>query len=154
MLFAELIPLCCGLRERGFHITIETAGTLYLPVECDLMSISPKLSNSTPSVERDTIWSERHERSRHVPDVVRRLIAEHHYQLKFVIDQPSDCEEISRYLGEMSEIARDRVLLMPQGTDADHLAEVGQWLEPYCLEHQYQFCPRRHIELFGLVRGT
>ena len=49
MLFAELIPLTAGLRERGRHITIETAGTLYLPVACDLMSISPKLANSTPA---------------------------------------------------------------------------------------------------------
>ena len=49
LLFSELIPLCGGLRTRGRHITIETAGTLYLPLECDLLSISPKLANSTPS---------------------------------------------------------------------------------------------------------
>jgi 7-carboxy-7-deazaguanine synthase len=48
MLFAELIPLCTALHNAGWHITIETSGTLYLPVVCDLMSISPKLSNSTP----------------------------------------------------------------------------------------------------------
>ena len=48
MLFAELVPLAAALRQRGLHITIETAGTLYLPLACDLMSISPKLSNSTP----------------------------------------------------------------------------------------------------------
>ena len=48
MLFAELIPLSTALRNAGWHITIETSGTLYLPVACDLMSISPKLSNSTP----------------------------------------------------------------------------------------------------------
>src|SRR5581483_4314446 len=45
MLHAELVPLAAALRRRGRHITIETAGTLYLPVECDLMSISPKLAN-------------------------------------------------------------------------------------------------------------
>ncbi len=48
MLFAELIPLATALRNAGWHITIETSGTLYLPVACNLMSISPKLSNSTP----------------------------------------------------------------------------------------------------------
>lgn len=154
MLFAELIPLCEGLRERGSHITIETAGTLYLPVACDLMSISPKLANSTPSIERDAAWSERHERSRHAPDVIRRLIAEHPYQVKFVVDQPADCDELERYLVELPEIGRDRVLLMPQGVDTEHLGDVGAWLEPFCIEHGYQFCPRRHIELFGLVRRT
>ncbi|HXU50202.1 MAG TPA: 7-carboxy-7-deazaguanine synthase QueE, partial [Candidatus Binatia bacterium] len=34
------------------HITIETAGTVFVDVRCDLMSISPKLANSTP-IERD-----------------------------------------------------------------------------------------------------
>src|SRR5436305_470785 len=36
MLFAEMIPLCQRLKAAGFHITVETAGTLYLPVQCDL----------------------------------------------------------------------------------------------------------------------
>src|SRR3569623_1543668 len=49
MLFAELIPLSQRLSTAGFHITVETAGTLDLPVTCDLMSISPKLANSTPT---------------------------------------------------------------------------------------------------------
>ena len=48
MLYSELIPLCESLSDHGCHITVETAGTLYLPLHCDLMSISPKLSNSTP----------------------------------------------------------------------------------------------------------
>ncbi len=52
MLFAELIPLCARLRAIGRHITIETAGTLYLPVACDLMSISPKFATSAPSAAR------------------------------------------------------------------------------------------------------
>ena len=153
MLFAELIPLCRGLREAGCHITIETAGTLHLPVECDLMSISPKLANSTPSVDLDATWHDRHERSRHVPDVIRRLIDEYPYQVKFVIDQPADCDEIESYLDELPEI-RDRVLLMPQGTENEQLERTGSWLREYCAEHGYQFCPRRHIELFGFARGT
>ena len=91
MLFAELIPLAAELRRGGRHVTIETAGTLYLPVECDLMSISPKLSNSTPNAEQAPHWSARHERTRRAPAVVRRLVSEHTYQVKFVVDRPSDC---------------------------------------------------------------
>src|SRR5260221_505779 len=44
MLFAKLVPLAAGLRSQRRHVTIETAGTLYLDVACDLMSLSPKLS--------------------------------------------------------------------------------------------------------------
>jgi 7-carboxy-7-deazaguanine synthase len=154
MLFAELIPLCAGLRNSGRHITIETAGTLYLPVACDLMSISPKLSNSTPSEESASGWRARHDRTRHVPDVIRRLIREYTYQLKFVVGDHGDCEETLRYLEEFPEIDRRRVMLMPLGTEVRELSRIGEWLHPYCTEHGLHYCPRKQIEWFGLVRGT
>ena len=154
MLFAELIPLCTDLRSRGKHVTIETAGTLYLPVDCDLMSISPKMSNSTPSADENPRWAERHEHARHVPAVIERLVREHDYQFKFVVDSPGDCDEIKAYLADFPRIDRDRVMLMPQGTEPAALAEKQGWLEPYCQEHGLHYCPRRQIEWFGLRRGT
>jgi 7-carboxy-7-deazaguanine synthase len=154
MLWAELIPLCGRLRATGRRITIETAGTLYLPVVCNLMSISPKFASSAPPAEEHPHWSRRHERERHRPDVVRQLVAEHNYQLKFVVDTPADLAELSNYLAAFPEVARDRVLLMPQGTDHQQLAARSEWLRPYCAAHGLVFCPRKQIEWFGPVRGT
>ena len=154
MLFAELIPLCAGLRASGRHITIETAGTLYLPLDCDLMSISPKLSNSTPSQQLSPVWHVRHEQSRHVPDVIRRLVHDYPHQIKFVVQDPADCDEVEEYLALFPEIRRQKVLLMPQGTDPVELASIADWLEPHCRARGLTFCPRRHIEWFGAVRGT
>ncbi len=154
MLFAEMLPLTAGLRERGLHVTIETAGTLYLPLECDLMSISPKLSGSTPRAEHAGAWTRRHEQSRHVPAVIRRLVGEFPYQLKFVVESPADCDEVEAYLRQFPEIDRQRVMLMPQGTDAATLAQRAEWLVPYCHRQRLHFCPRKHIEWYGLVRGT
>ena len=154
MLFSELIPLSARLRDARWHVTIETAGTLYLPVVCDLMSISPKLSNSTPSPERDANWSRRHEQNRQAPEVIRRLAAEYDYQMKFVVDCPEDCREVEEYLAAFPEIDRDRAMLMPQGTDLEELARKAQWLKPYCVEHRLLFCPRRQIEWFGAQPGT
>jgi 7-carboxy-7-deazaguanine synthase len=154
MLFAELIPLCARLRAIERHITIETAGTLYLPVACDLMSISPKFASSAPSAQRFPRWGRRHERERHRPDVVQRLIAEFEYQLKFVIDTPDDLSELAEYLREIPQISRQRVLLMPQGTDQQQLDARAAWLRPYCDAEGFVFCPRKQIEWFGPVRGT
>ncbi len=154
MLFAELIPLAAGLRARDRHITIETAGTLYLPVACDLMSISPKLANSLPSGEQGARWRLRHDRSRHVPAVIRQLARDYAYQFKFVIDTPADCAEVDAYLQEFPEIDRGCVMLMPQGTDAEALSQRGAWLESYCTQHGLRYCPRKHIEWFGMTRGT
>jgi 7-carboxy-7-deazaguanine synthase len=154
MLFAELIPLCDRLRAIGRHVTIETAGTLYLPVACDLMSISPKFASSAPPVSTEPRWHRRHERERHRPDVVRRLLRRCAYQIKFVVDTPADLDEVTRYLDEFPEIDRGRVLLMPQGADQEQLDARTRWLRPYCENVRLIFCPRKQIEWFGPVRGT
>ncbi len=154
MLFTELVPLARALSERGLHITIETAGTLYLPVRCDLMSISPKLAGSGPTKEQDRRWHRRHAQTRHAPDVIRRLVDEYPYQIKFVIDGQADCEAAEEWLLEFPQIHRSRVLMMPQGTEQMALAQKTQWLMPYCERNGYVFCPRKHIEWFGCVRGT
>lgn len=154
MLFAELIPLCDRLHQIGRHITIETAGTLFLPVACDLMSISPKFASSAPPADSEPHWHRRHERERHRPDVIRRLVADYGYQVKFVIDTQSDLQEVTNYLADFPEIARERALLMPQGTDVDQLEARTIWLRPFCEREGFLFCPRKQIEWFGMVRGT
>ncbi len=154
MLFAELIPLTQALHALGQHITIETAGTLFLPVVCDLMSISPKLANSTPARELAGAWSDRHERARAQPEVIRRLVSEYEYQLKFVVGTPGDCAEIEAYLDDFPQVPFDRVWLMPQGVELGELQATSAWLEPYCRQQGYHFCPRKHIEWFGHARGT
>ena len=154
MLFAELVPLCERLREQRKHITIETAGTLYLPLECDLMSISPKLSNSTPSSEEYPRWHQRHEASRYVPNTIRRLIQDYEYQFKFVIADPADIVEVEEYLAEFPQIDRERVLLMPEGCNTTRLQEIQRWLDEDCQRLGLTVCPRRQIEWFGSVRGT
>ncbi len=154
MLFAEVVPLCAALRSQGRHITIETAGTIYRPVACDLMSISPKLTPSTPTPRESPAWAVRHELARHAPPIIRRLLAEYDYQLKFVVQRPEDCCEVEAYLAEFPEIDRGRVWLMPEGVVAAELAQRARWLEPYCITAGLQFCPRRQIEWFGARRGV
>jgi 7-carboxy-7-deazaguanine synthase len=154
MLFAELIPLCAALRAADMHVTVETAGTLYLPVECDLMSLSPKLSNSTPSTDAGPRWRVRHERTRIATEVLRRLVTEYSYQIKFVVETVEDCVEAANFVDDFPEIDRDRVMLMPQATDVAALRRIAHWLEPYCRQHGLRFCPRKQLEWYGLKRGT
>ena len=154
MLQKEIVELTDRLANLGFHITIETAGTIDRPVKCDLMSISPKLSNSTPAVGRAGQWSARHENVRYQPDVITSLIERFSYQLKFVVDQPGDCQEILEYLKAFPQIRSDRVLLMPQGIIEDELSSKEPWIKLFCQQHQFQLCRRMHIVWFGNQRGT
>ena len=153
MLFADTVPLSRACREAGLHVTIETAATVYQPVTCDLMSLSPKLANSTPTPEQGGKWTAAHERLRHQPDVVRRLMAEYPYQLKFVVSEPGDVREILAWVDEMGP-ARDRVLLMPEGISADELRVRGGWVVELCKTHGFRYCPRLHVELYGNARGV
>ena len=154
MLFAELLPLTDALRRAGRHITIETAGTLYLPVVCNLMSISPKFASSAPPADRHPHWARRHNRERHRPEVIRRLLRDYPYQLKFVVDSPADLDELADYLAEFPMVVRERVLLMPQGVEQAELDARALWLRPYCEANGFVFCPRKQIEWYGPVRGT
>lgn len=154
MIYDCLPELAKTLRDDGQrHLTIETAGTIYHPVECDLMSISPKLSSSTPGSEAGS-WKQAHESRRERLDVVRRMLAEYECQLKFVVDNEHDAQELLGYLDRLGSYPVDRVLLMPQGTNLEDLEATADWLRPWCLKHGFRYCPRAHIEWYGNRRGT
>lgn len=160
MLFAALVDLAAGLRAGGMHVTIETAGTIDLPAPADLLSISPKLSTSTPSTQRSIdlagtpAWSARHEARRiNLPALQSLLNRPCDRQLKFVACTPADVPEIEGLLTKLTGWSPADVLLMPEGVvqpSAEHLA----WVAQACVQRGWRFCPRLHIQLYGNKRGT
>jgi 7-carboxy-7-deazaguanine synthase len=150
MIAPDIVTLTRGLRELGQHVTIETAGTVYQPVACDLMSISPKLANATPPEEP---WKTRHEQTRAQPEVLRRLVREFDYQLKFVVVGPEDLDELDRMVAELG-VGRGKVMLMPEGTTEPEMRERSGWLAEVCKQRGYRFSPRLHLLLYGNRRGT
>ena len=153
MLFDSTVTLAERLKEHGFTITVETAGTVYQDLPCDLMSISPKLANSTPD---DSKLREMHEQARTNIAVLSSLIENYDCQLKFVVDpdQEGDIEEIEDLLVKLPEIEPASVLLMPEGTDTETLDRRTKMLVPVAVERGWGISPRLHIELYGNTRGT
>jgi 7-carboxy-7-deazaguanine synthase len=149
MIAPGIVELSKRFRALGMHITIETAGTVFAPVECDLMSISPKLSNSTP----EGTFRAQHERLRWQPDVLRQLMAHCDYQLKFVIARETDIAEMQVLIAELDAPAA-RVVLMPEGISPDTLDARGVWIAEVCKEFGYRFSPRLHVHLWGNKRGV
>ncbi len=149
MIAPEIVTLTERLRARGMHITVETAGTVFKPVSCDLMSISPKLANSTP----EGPWASQHERLRIQTDILNKLIASYEYQLKFVIAAPQDLPEL-KALVERLGAPPDRIILMPEGIAPDLLHERSLWLAEICKSEGFRFSPRLHVDLFGNRRGV
>jgi len=154
MLFDAMVEVAEGCRAQGRKITIETAGTIYRDLPCDLMSISPKLAHSTPV--DDPVWGPRHERERLKIDVLQRLIDNYEYQLKFVVnpDKGDDLSEIEAVLAQLQGVAPQRVLLMPEGVDGPTLHRRARELVEPCMARGWRLSPRMHIDLFGDTRGT
>jgi 7-carboxy-7-deazaguanine synthase len=149
MIAPQVVELTEGFRARGLHITVETAGTVFHPVACDLMSISPKLAHSTPT----GAWAATHERLRIQPGVLGRLMRSYQHQLKFVVSDPEDMDEIRSLLDQLPA-DRSKVILMPEGIEAHVLRERGLWLAEICKREGFRFSPRLHVDLYGNIRGT
>src|SRR5688572_19134083 len=60
----EIAELTQALEQSGAHITIETAATIFKSVSCDLLSMSPKLANSTPWKKQQGRFAKMHEARR------------------------------------------------------------------------------------------
>jgi len=146
--------LTARLKGSGYHVTIETAATVWQDVSCDLASISPKLSNSAPWDRAGGRWAKTHESLRINYEVIRKLMALDDYQLKFVVQDPADLAEIDEVLSQIGDYESSAVQLMPEGTTAEALAGRKAWVVEVCKRRGFRYCPRLHIELFGNTRGT
>jgi 7-carboxy-7-deazaguanine synthase len=150
----DVVELTHRLKEGGYHITIETAATVWKEAVCDLVSISPKLGNSTPWTRDGGRWAEAHEGNRVNLVTIRRFMAIADYQLKFVVDAPEDLREIDAILARIGDYESSNVLLMPQGVTQEELTERSPWIVDICKQRGFRYCPRLQISLFGNVRGT
>ena len=145
------------LKESGKHITIETAGTIAPNgIQCDLASLSPKLSDSTPK-EGDISkeWIDRHESKRLDYGILSEWVNLYNFQLKFVVSKEEEIKEIQNVISRIKgKILPEKVLLMPEGIDSDTLRSRYDLLIDLCKENGYRLCNRLHIDLFGNTPGT
>ena len=151
LLQREIGSLTTDLAAAGLHVTVETAGTLDPAFHCDLLSLSPKTTNSDP--EGDPL--ERHLQLRRDRDPLRGLLGRFpEYQLKFVVEGSDDLPEILALMADLGDVDRSRVLLMAQGRTAEEVAERAPAVAALCLQHGFRYTPRLHLDLFGGGRGV
>src|SRR5689334_13888674 len=155
MIMPEMGELCAAMKALGHHITIETAATVFEDVAVDLASLSPKLSNSTPTKRDGGRFAAAHERQRlNVPVIQRFIDTAPDFQLKFVVSGEADLDEIRPVLDQLRNWSPEDVLLMPEGTDAATLDARAGWIGDICKREGFRFCPRLHVYLYGNRRGT
>jgi organic radical activating enzyme len=139
-----LRPLIEALRADGFRIEVETNGTVppgELAGIVDQWNVSPKL----PHAGNEGLATIR-------PQALASLIAEPNAWFKFVVEEPRDIDGVEQ-LAEAHGIARERIILMPQGRTRAELEERSTWLAEACAATGYRFSSRLHILLWGDKRG-
>ena len=166
-----LSELLAKLQSLGLHTTIETNATIFnanIARYTNLVSMSPKLASSTPhqpNLENTGIaysehWARKHDAKRRNIEAIQQYIDYairygNDFQLKFVVQNPMDIVEIETdFLAHLSGVAADDVVLMPEGTSSDMLADRSYWAIEAAVERGWRFTPRLHIELFGKARAV
>ncbi|HET7008979.1 MAG TPA: 7-carboxy-7-deazaguanine synthase QueE [Candidatus Binatia bacterium] len=154
LLAPDLAELASQLKQRGAHITIETAATIFKPLAGDLISLSPKLANSTPWQRSRGKFAAMHDKRRLNYEVMQKYIDGYDYQLKFVVERKKDLDEVRAVIGQLRNVDSAKVMLMAQGIYQEELVRKAQWIVESCRQYGYSYTPRLHIQLFGNRRGT
>ena len=150
-LFAnELEQLCVRLKEHNKFITIETNATRFHYIKADFISMSPKLSSSTPI---EGTWSTKHERRRINKDVIHSFLGSYNCQIKFVVSRKSDLEEILE-LKEQLSLPRTKIVLMCEGINSEEIRSKQNWVLEICKEYGFRYSDRLHIHAWNNQRGT
>ena len=152
-------------KERGILVTIETEGSHFLETDypLDLISLSPKFSNSVPVVGAITpngaVADERmikvHNRLRLNKEAIGKTIAYHKdYHFKPVWDGTEEnLAEIEAFRVEM-DIPKDKTFIMPAGDTRETLIGMYPKVFELCAEHGYNMTGRDHIIAFNTERGV
>jgi len=146
----DLPKLAAELARLGYHITVETNGTLFkeLPPEVYL-SISPKMSNSVPY---DTEYEKVHSNRMRNPETLRKFTARHDYQFKFVVVVPDDLREIQGLQSQLL-IPSSKIYLMPEGNNSKAIRDRSLWIIELCKRYGFNFSDRLHIHLWRNEKG-
>jgi 7-carboxy-7-deazaguanine synthase len=160
----ELITMAKNMR--GMHVTIETEGSHFIETnyKIDLISLSPKFTNSIPKIgaltPNGTVTDEKmikqHNKFRMKHDVIAKLLEYHlDYHFKPVVDrnEPEVWNEIEEFI-KIHNIPNHKVWVMPAGDTIDKLQPNYSYVMEECIKRGYNFTGRAHIVAYNDKRGV
>lgn len=162
-LFFQVVDLCL---EENKLIEVEDNGTTYIedlnPRVINLMSISPKLKNSIPEIGTYAKEIDRYvtatDRKKHILNYrniesLKNWISRFHYQLKFVVSDEDELQEIEDLIKEIGA-DKSKVFLMPEGATREQLESRRKWVYETCLRLGYNYTDRLHILVYDNLKGV
>ncbi|MCS7024111.1 MAG: hypothetical protein NZV14_04885, partial [Bryobacteraceae bacterium] len=103
---------------------------------CDLVSITPRLKTAAPAKKSRLKAPE--PPADYDVGVLRQLIQTGNYQLKFVVRERAEMEEVKKIVDEI-QAERSRVLLVPAGGKPKELRQQSEWIVEACKFFNYRY---------------
>ncbi len=158
-------------RERPLHIAVETNGSIFhqeLVDSVDFFSISPKLRNSVPTLEKvnktkvvlpfEPIQAEQTRRNiTAIQQIIDHCKAntDKDFQLKFVVQNHSELKEIEEdFLAQLNNWKPDDIVLMPLGSTPEQLEQTRMVTLEAAIERGWRYSPRLQITYFNGKPGV
>ncbi|MFB6320633.1 7-carboxy-7-deazaguanine synthase QueE [Saccharicrinis sp. FJH54] len=158
-------------EKPDLMVALETNGTIYNRELADLVnffSISPKLKNALPSLEKVKsagvilpIEPENYKKLQINIRVLQQYIdlcknsPGKDFQLKFVISSKAETSELKRqYLDQLSGWQRGDIVLMPLGSTPEELAQTRLMAMKTAIENGYRYSPRLQVTYFDGIAGV
>lgn len=151
--------------ERGIITTIETEGSHFVETKnkIDLVSLSPKFSNSIPILGVETplgkIVDEKmikqHNKYRLNYEEIKKMIEYHNdYHFKPVWDGSDEIwEEILDFKNKLN-IPNHKTWIMPAGDTRERLIFMYPFVMDKCVDYGFNFSSREHIIAYDTKRGV
>ena len=152
-------------HDRKIIVTIETEGSHFVETDypIDLISLSPKFSNSVPKIgavtPKGNIVDEKfikvHNRKRLNTDAIQQMKIYHKdYHYKPVWDGTEEnLKEIEDYR-KLLGIPKDKTYIMPAGDTREQLVKMYPLVFELCGKHGYNMTGRSHIIAFDTERAV
>ena len=152
-------------NERDIIITIETEGSAFVETDypIGLISLSPKFSNSVPTIGAvtpagkvvDEKFIKMHNRKRLNTVAIKQMIEFHtDYHYKPVWDgTQKNLDEIEDYRIELN-IPKNKTFVMPAGDTREQLIKMYPLVFEMVAEHGYNMTGRDHIIAYNTERGV
>jgi len=153
LIWPETPTLLYELKKQNRFITLETNATQYRPIECDLVSISPKLAHAISDKPEHAQHIAGHERAWLNLEAIQSFIDNHNVQLKFVVETEQDVDEVEEILTRLQGVDHSKVMLMPQARTKQEYRRRAPKVAQMCIERNFGFSPRLQIDLWGGRRG-
>ncbi len=140
----NLIHLINWLKDAGWYIEIETAGTIAPTPDnyADQFTVSLKLEHSGNPLDE-----------RRKPLAIIPFVQDSRSIFKFVVTQESDFDEID-LICKAYEIDPSRVWIMPEGINAEAINQHSQQIAGLTLKHGYNLTTRLQVLLYGNRRAV